>query len=538
MRDPLAAVNTRATDQRVQADPIQVANNAGGFVFEVSAETRLRRFLTLGSTGGTYYVGERELTKDNADVVLDFARNRGADLLNQILAISEGGRAPKQNPCLFALAAAAGLGDVGTRRAALAYLPRVARTGTALFQFVTYAQQFRGWGPTMKRGVQNWYLGKDQNQLAYQLIKYRQREGWTHRDVLRKAHPKTTGPLNDLFSLVTHADLAGTPDIPIVIAYRDAQRATTAREWRKIIDRNAGLSWEMLPDAALNERDVWEALLDHGVPQTALMRQLPRLTKLGVFDPGSIYTTKVISQLTDPERLAKARVHPVNVLIAQRTYASGHSARGTGTWTPNQQISDALDKAFYAAYGSIPVSNKRFLLALDISGSMGFEISGLPITCREASAAIALVTMATEQDTTIVGFTSGNNRANFYNSAKLTPLNISPRQRLDDAIRAVSNLPFGGTDCSLPAVWAKENGHDFDAIVILTDNETWAGKIQPYQALTQYRNAVGHDVKQIVVAMTPTEFTIADPRDPSSLDVAGFDSATPGLISDFAAGLI
>jgi 60 kDa SS-A/Ro ribonucleoprotein len=537
MRDPLAAVNTRTTSQRVQADPIQVANNAGGFVFEVTPETRLRRFLTLGSTGGTFYVGEQELTKDNADVVLDFARHRGADLVSQVLAISEGGRAPKQNPCLFALAAAAGLGDVDTRRAALAALPRVARTGTALFQFVTYAQQFRGWGPTMKRGVQNWYLGKEAGALAYQLIKYRQREGWTHRDVLRKAHPKTGGPLNDLFSLVTHADLAGTPDIPIVIAYRDAQRATTAREWVEIINRGTGLSWEMLPDAALNERDVWEALLDVGVPQTALMRQLPRLTKLGVFDPGSIYTAKVINQLTDPERLVKARVHPVNVLIAQRTYASGHSARGTGTWTPNRQISDALDKAFYAAYGAVPVSGKRLLLALDVSGSMGSPISNLPISCREAASAIALVTMATEPDTTIVGFTSGNNRANFYNSA-LTPLNISPRQRLDDVCNYTAGLPFGGTDCALPAVWAKQNGYDFDAIVILTDSETWAGNIQPYQALTEYRNTVGHDVKQIVVAMTPTAFTIADPRDQSSLDVAGFDSATPGLISDFAAGLI
>ena len=61
----------------------------------------------------------------------------------------------------------------------------------------------------------------------------------------------------------------------------------------------------------------------------------------------------VVRQLTDAERLRKARVHPVNVLVAARTYASGKSARGQSTWEPVAQVVDALDAAFYAAFGEV-----------------------------------------------------------------------------------------------------------------------------------------------------------------------------------------
>ncbi len=86
--------------------------------------------------------------------------------------------------------------------------------------------------------------------------------------------------------------------------------------------------------------------------------------------------------------------------------------------------------------------------------------------------------------------------------------------------------------------WALENHARFDSISIYTDNETWAGGVHPYQALTQYRQALGVPTRQIVVGMTSTNFTIADPRDNLSLDVAGFDSAVPQIIADFTTGTL
>lgn len=526
MADPLAAVSTRHTPQSQPADARQEKNAAGGYTFTIDDLARLRRFLILGTDGGTYYASAAELTKDNAQVVLDLARTRTAELVAEIVAVSQAGRAPKQNPTLFALAAACSLGDDDGRKAALAALPLVARTGTHLFLFARYIEQFRGWGRGLRRAVANWYLDKPVKDVAFQAVKYQQREGWGHRDLLRLSHPETDeGARRSLFDWMCGRDTS-LDGLPIVEGYERAKTAGTAKDVAALV-AEYGLSWEMLPDEHINTPVVWEALLDKGMPQTALIRQLPRLTRLGMLSPLGSRTAAVAAQLADPERLRKGRVHPVNVLVAQRTYASGHGARGGQEWSPSRPIVDALDAGFYAAFGAVEPAGKRMLLALDVSGSMSFNpISNMPITPREASAALALVTAATEPSYEIVGFTHS-----------LTPLSISPRQRLDDAVHAVSNLPFGRTDCAQPMLHALDKGLQVDTFLVYTDNETWAGHIHPHQALQRYRDRTGIDAKLIVVGMTATRFSIADPSDPGMLDVAGFDSAVPNLITDFARGL-
>jgi 60 kDa SS-A/Ro ribonucleoprotein len=297
----------------------------------------------------------------------------------------------------------------------------------------------------------------------------------------------------------------------------------------------------MLPDAALGEAEVWSTLIGNGVPQTALMRQLPRLTRLGLLAPMSGTLDVVVRQLTDTGRLVKARVHPVNVLVAARTYASGASARGQSSWEPVSRVVDALDAAFYTAFASVQPANMRTLLALDVSGSMTMPVSGLPVTAREVSAALALVTAATEPKTSTVGFTApgaGAMSGLFRRSASvdgIAPLSISPRQRLDDVLQRISGLPFGRTDCALPMLWATANKVKVDTFVVYTDNETWAGSVHPHQALRGYRDWSGIDARLVVVGLTATDFTIADPADPGMLDIAGFDSALPTLLTDFSA---
>jgi 60 kDa SS-A/Ro ribonucleoprotein len=539
--DPLTTISTRTTPQNQRATgpdgERQIPNTAGGYGFAVTDEVRVRRFLTLGVDGGTYYASQKALTKANAEVVLTCAQTRAEWLVGEIVTISTAGRAPRQNPAIFALAAVSALGDDAGRKAALAALPQVCRTGTHLFVFAGYVEQFRGWGRGLRRAIGEWYTEKTVDQVAYQAVKYRQREGWSHRDLLRLAHPQAEGARAGLFDWIVRG---GGSDIPLIEAFTQAQAATDVATWVRLIGEHP-LSWEMLPDAALGEAAVWQALIDRGMPQTALMRQLPRLTRLGVLASGSPTLAAVVRQLTDATLLQKSRLHPVNVLVAQRTYASGQSARGTGEWTPVRQIVDALDAAFYAAFTTIEPSGKRTLLALDVSGSMTSPAGGLPISCREATAALALVTMATEDDVTCVGFTStGSGYGGRWGggSAALTELALSPRQRLDDAIASISDLPFGGTDCSLPFTWALEQNREYDTVVVMTDNETWAGGIHPHQALRRYRERTGINTRTIVVGMTASDVSIADPKDPGSLDIAGFDSAVPNLIADFSRGAL
>jgi 60 kDa SS-A/Ro ribonucleoprotein len=257
---------------------------------------------------------------------------------------------------------------------------------------------------------------------------------------------------------------------------------------------------------------------------------------VGLLAPGSTASDRVAERLADAVALRRARVHPVQVLSALRTYASGRGVRGQGVWTPVARVVDALDAAFYLAFGSVQPARRRTMLALDVSGSMSAHVLGLEgLSCREASAAMALVTAATEPEHFFTAFTAGGYPSMHPGfDTGITPLSVSPRQRLDDVVRSISGLPFGGTDCALPMVEALKNRWRVDVFVIYTDNETWAGSIHPAQALRRYRERMGIPAKLVVVGMASNGFTIADPEDAGMLDVVGFDAAAPQLIADFA----
>ena len=522
-----------------QPEPLigQVPNSALGHAWAVNDWTRLSRFLVLGSEGGSFYAGERTLTRENAQAVERCVLSDGPRAVAEIVAVSRDGRAPKNDPAIFALAMAAGIGDERTRRVALEALPVVCRTGTHLFRFATFVEGFRGWGRSLRRAVGSWYVDREVDALAYQAVKYRRRTA-------RNPVLDVTDEHARLFDWIAHeGDTAGLPRV--VEGFERAQRAGSAAATAELV-RDYGLPREAIRPEHLGDAEVWQALLED-MPMTAMIRNLATMTRVGVVAPGSTGTARVVEQLADTERLRAARVHPIAVLAALRTYAHGGGIRGNATWAPVAQVVDALDAAFYAAFASVEPTGNRMLLALDVSGSMTWgDVAGVPgLTPRDASAAMALVTAATEPKHEIVGFHAGKGGETFARAHNwlggirgLTPLTIRPRQRLDDAIRTVSDLSFGGTDCALPMLYASRRELEVDTFVIYTDSETWAGDVHPVDALRDYRRASGIDARLVVVGMVSNGFSIADPADPGMLDVVGFDTATPQLISDFARGAL
>jgi 60 kDa SS-A/Ro ribonucleoprotein len=524
-----------------QSEPIpgtgQVPNSAGGYAWPLGEWGRLDRFLVLGSEGGTFYVRERALTVENARVVESLVREQGEAVVRRVVEMSASGRVASNDPALFVLAMAASLGDEATRKAALAALPEVARTGTHLFHWLQFVTGFRGWGRGVRRAVADWYVEKSDGALAYQMLKYPSRDGWAHRDALRLAHPKPKSPTQDLlFRLATRGwlELEAIPEgvDPEVRQLLEGVHALRELDPREAATRIAELRLvrEMVPTPLLRHPEVWEALLAE-MPLGAMIRNLATMTRVGLVAPGSDATARVVERLGDADRLRSARIHPIGVLSALKTYAQGHGMRGRGFWEPVAPVVDALDGAFYATFQNAPTTGKRVMLALDVSGSMGAGVHGLDyLSCREAAAAMALVTAATEPKHMFTAFTAAFGG---FGWSGLSTLSISPRERLDDVVSRTSGLPFGGTDCALPMLEATKRGWAVDVFVVYTDNETWAGDIHPSQALRRYREKSGIPARLVVVGMASNGFTIADPEDGGMLDVVGFDAATPRLIAEF-----
>jgi hypothetical protein len=299
-----------------------------------------------------------------------------------------------------------------------------------------------------------------------------------------------------------------------------------------LMEKNKKIQREHLPTELLNTPQIWNTLLS-GMGMTALVRNLGKLSQVGV---ASTRAQDIIKMLTDPKTVKDSRIHPLQVLVGMKTYSQGKGDLGSMTWTVNSYITAALSTTFRQAFGNITPTGKRYMIGLDVSGSMSACMcaGAKNITPREGSVAMAMMTLHAEgaQNVHIYGFSNV-----FYNfNGK-----IRPEMTIQDAIKA-TDVPFGATDCALPMTEAlkmyHQNGTVFDVFCVYTDNETYAPTIHPQVALEQYRKATGVDAKLIVVGMVANQLTIADPKDKNTLNLAGFDTATPELISMFVRGQI
>lgn len=533
--------NPYATPQK---EPIpgsnQVENNAGGYAFALDKWARLCRFLILGSDSATYYQEPKGLTRENALCVMECWEEDASRTRTLIEDVSVRGLAPKNDPAIFALALGSVHPLVEARQAANAAVSAVCRTATHLFTWIADRQRLGGGeGRGFRRAVASWYQ-RPVDKLAFQAVKYRNREGWTHRDALMTAHPalsQENSPDTEMAALCQWM-LGKVPEGPlpeIVAAHIEAMAVPEGDSPAliKLIERYL-LPWEALPSWALTKPDIWQAMLPF-MGLTALIRKLGIMTAYGAISQEN--WRKPADRLTDTLELRASRVHPFAILQALAVYRSGQGVRGGKSWEPVGRIIDALDAAFYASFENVVPTGKRLMLALDISGSMRNSMLGSPLSCREAAAAMALVTLAREPDASVYGFTRGTYPTRWVSHpAGITPLSLTPRQRLDDAVRYIENLDFGGTDCALPFIYAQENKEEFDGFAVYTDNETWAGSIHPVQALRQYRQSSGINAKSAVIGMTSTEFSIADPADGSMMDFVGFDASAPAVMAEFLGG--
>ncbi len=515
----------------------EVKNAAGGYVFAVDKFTQARRFLILGSEGGTFYVGEQKLTIENAKNLIECIKANGIKVLEMILEVSEKGLAQKNDPAIFALALACTFGNPETKIAAYKIIPRICRIGTHIFQFCDDINNLRGWSAGLRKGVAKWYQG-EAGKLAYQLVKYRQRNGWEHKNVLQLAHPSApTIEHKSLFQWVTGKF---EPEAKMRKGEELQKMHPMAKVFEETIKMGKGdvpaiiknlqefnLPWEALNTEVLREPKIWEALIPK-MPLGALIRNLGKLANIGLTKTNLDDASKLIaSRLENDEDISKSRLHPISILFAYDTYGSGHGFRGDMSWTPVRKIQDALDAAFYKAFKNVTPSGKNVLVGIDLSGSMaGKNVNNSRLSASQVSAAMALMLAATEPNYEFLGFCGHPVEA----------LKISKRMTLGEVTEHVRSVQGGSTDGSVPLSWALKNKIKVDAFVNYTDNETWCGEQKVFQALKEYRKSMGIEAKMITMATTGTGYGVGETKDEGSLDIVGFDSSAPQTATQFILG--
>lgn len=535
---------------------VTVTNSAGGQSFPVDDRCRLLRFLILGSEEGTYYASPQACTIDNLHAVQRMlASKRGPEVVALLVEVCQRGRAPRRDPALAVLALCAINGDAATKAAAREALPDVATIPTHLFTYLTFCHETtkgkgkgKGWGRGQRSAVAAWYnnFRGSIDALAYALTKYRHRNGWTHKDALTLSHAK---PQNDayatLFAYVVYGPdsarflqrRAAAPDVCApLLTYLDAveaMRRLPSDPDQAAVDRAVGLIEthnlvrEHIPSVYLKQPAIWSSLLTD-MPMMAMVRNLGRLGSLGLLDTGGPHTELVAARLRDAARVKGARIHPIHALVALQTYRAGRGEKGKLTWTPTSAIESALEECFLLSFDAVTPTNKRYLLALDVSGSMGYNMCDGNLTCMQGAMAMAMATLRTEPYCTTMCF-----------SHTFRHFDMDRATSLAAAMARAGSVGFGMTDCALPMVYASEHNLDVDVFVVYTDNETYFGNVHPCDALARYRQISGNtEAKLIVVGMASNGFSIANPADRGMLDVVGFDSASLEAMAAFANGEI
>ncbi|KAL8558455.1 hypothetical protein ACOMHN_052272 [Nucella lapillus] len=557
--------------------------------YRIPDEQLLMRFLIMGSEVGNFYATAHELTERNIECVARLiASGQGEGVVERVVEVVRKGRCIRMNTALLVLALCCRSNDPKTKLAAYKAVVEVCNIPTHLFMFIKHMKSQKGktagWGRSLRKVVTLWYNQFTDNpqRLAMLVTKYQQREGWSHSDLLRLSHAK---PANDLVGFILRYVRHGLEEarkfyledgacdmqdarlrqiVTYLQAVEEVKTLQAPKRPEKIKDvemrdenddgkddnveemdqeddsavqrvvalvQQFDLLREQLPTAMLRFTSVWESLLKE-MPMMAMIRNLNKMTMIGLLDrPDQL--ALVLNKMGNKEALRMSKVHPYSILVAWYTYSQGWSHKGKLTWEPVPEVVDALEQAFYASFGNVQPTNKRILIAVDVSQSMYHAFAtppGVysPVRARDAAAAMSLVTFNVEACVDVVGFT-----------ADLTPIPLEKGTSLKQAIKEFKKLVAGMTDCSQPMLWATEKKKEYDAFIIYTDCETWYSSVPPAEALRVYRKESGiENARLAAVAMSTGNFTLSDPEDVNMLDVIGFDTDTPSILQHFIEGSI
>ena len=437
------------------------------------------------------------------------------------------------------------------RRYAVEKAEKMIRKASQLFELIELVNEMRGWGRTLHAVVTNFYEKRDDRELAYQIIKYGQRNNWKHSDMLRKVklNPSspvksnvfgwTVGKFNPLDKVEPNKtrNKAGFIIDPLTLiwAAERVKSATTEKEVVKLISEY-DLPREAIERADtkwLNSVAVWDALLDK-MPANAMVRNLAKMARVGLLKPLSDAEQHIVARLEDAEAMKRARIHPMRFLQAALMYDPnfisdwhrGYYNRPEVEYQISSAVASALQNAFETSFDAVVPTNQKMFITIDVSGSMwGTELANAkPLNCGLAAAAMAWIYARTEKFYQAFAF-----------SSSLTPLKFTRNMSLNSAMKMAREAHWDSTNIGLPIKYALDNRVEVDAFIAITDNEINMG-YHPAQLLKQYNQKMGRNARFATIAMTANGISVADPEDKNMLDIVGFSPDTPELTSKFFRG--
>jgi 60 kDa SS-A/Ro ribonucleoprotein len=526
-------------------------------VFEASELVNLRRQLMLGCVGDSNeskYLSLHYCVRPLLIVAERGRKGECAELLGLICSIAKEGAAARTDGLVYSLATICYFESIVARRDAYTAVAMVCHTPALLYQFVFYHRKLakehktgKHQGRGFRRAVKTWVLARSPSSLLFACSKYKTRFGFTFGDVLNIAHvtlkPKEdpTGAYNLVLCFfargITKVEKVHTNDTALA-CYRlacalaeidsiAAIRGVDGCDEILEIAQEFKLAREHLPTEMLNLPVTWEFLLKT-MPFTGILKNLGKLSSLGLLKEGHAVCKNVCAQFRDVDALSAANLNPFSVIIALRQYSLGKGEISKLRWPVEPAVVAALNAAFLLTFGSIePLgAGHRVLLCGDVSGSMDSDIQGSVLTSREAMCGVAAAVsglLAEEPDLFMFDHTCRQ-------------VHIPKQATLFDMQSALEVNAYGSTNVALPILEATRLRIPATVFVTFTDNDHNTGSLTPAEALRLHNRTLGVNAKLVTVAFAGNAKTIAEPGNPNMLDLVGCDPSLVRKIRAFALG--
>ena len=286
--------------------------------------------------------------------------------------------------------------------------------------------------------------------------------------------------------------------------------------------------FQMLTALALGTAE-WTAIARRAPWQMTRMN-LNTFARHGVFgEPG--LAELIAERLRDPEKIAKARVFPYQLMVA-------YTMAVANAQIP-RPVCDALQDAMEIATANVPEFPGQVYVCLDISGSMHSPVTGFrqgattAVRCVDVAALVAATVLRQNPRAEVIPFES-----------KVVAVRLNRRDSVMTNAEKLSKLPCGGTNCSAPLEFLNQRRAQGDLVIYVSDNESWVdaphygrfggSATQTMKEWASFRRR-NPEARMVCIDIQPYGTVQAKER-ADILNIGGFSDQVFDVIAEFASG--
>jgi len=494
--------------------PADAINEAGGEAYQLTPKQALAQFAATGCFNQTFYASAGE----QLDKVLGLCRQTDNEFIAKLAVYSRTKGHMKDMPAL--LVAFLSTKDKGLFEKVF---PIVIDNGKMLRNFVQIMRSGvvgrKSLGSLPKRLVREWFANRETESIFKQSVG----QSPSIADILKMVHPKPSDAEREaLYGYFIGREIDQDKLPQIVKAY---ERFKAGKG-----EAVPNVPFQMLTALPLGTKE-WTEIAKNARWQMTRMN-LNTFERHDVFKDSQMVKL-VATRLRNAENIKRARVFPYQLLVAYRAAVDNPAMP--------REISEALQDAMEIAIENIPEIDGKVYVFPDISGSMQSPATGYrkgstsTVRCIDVAALIAAAVLRKNPNAEVIPFENN-----------VVKVSLNPRDSIMTNAQKLTDLPFGGTNCSAPLRYLNRKKAAGDVLIYVSDNESWidspnygyfgGSATETMKQWSEFKSR-SKDAKLVCIDIQPYDTTQAKERS-SILNVGGFSDNVFKLISEFSKGTL